>query len=453
MPSTVLLVGTRKGCFVLESDEGRRDWSVRGPYCEGWPIYHAVHDPGLGHDLRRRRERVARRGRLAQPRSRRDAGSCRARASATATADAEALEDLGPDRGARTALRRRRGGRRVREPRRRRDLVAPQHARRSARAASTGTTRRTSLPGTSACRRSCRTPTIPPASGSSCRGSASSRPRRRRVLDAAQPRPARRLAARGPRGRLLRPQARDVAGRPRPPLPAEPLRHASQRRRRAVVGRDHRGPAVRLRVRRGSAPARPRQLLRDPARSRARPLHARGPRGGLAHARRRVELAAARARAAAAATRTSACCARGWRSTPRRARPLLRDEHGAGVRERRRGRDLERDRELPAARSRRSRSRLVADVAMAEVHLPIDAACRSSPACRAGSSSTRPPWARRSSSSTSAGPACATGSASPGQPPRCGRTSTSTSTASAPRSSTALEARSRVDVIAAISGG
>src|SRR3989442_5083680 len=48
MSSTVLLVGTRKGCFVLESDEDRRDWQVRGPYCEGWPIYHAVHDPASG---------------------------------------------------------------------------------------------------------------------------------------------------------------------------------------------------------------------------------------------------------------------------------------------------------------------------------------------------------------------------------------------------------------------
>ena len=48
MPSTVLLVGTRKGCFVLESDEGRSDWKIRGPYCEGWPIYHAVHDPASG---------------------------------------------------------------------------------------------------------------------------------------------------------------------------------------------------------------------------------------------------------------------------------------------------------------------------------------------------------------------------------------------------------------------
>jgi photosystem II stability/assembly factor-like uncharacterized protein len=44
MPLTVLLVGTRKGCFVLESQD-RRDWKVRGPYCEGWPVYHAIHDP------------------------------------------------------------------------------------------------------------------------------------------------------------------------------------------------------------------------------------------------------------------------------------------------------------------------------------------------------------------------------------------------------------------------
>jgi photosystem II stability/assembly factor-like uncharacterized protein len=48
MPSIVLLVGTRKGCFVLESDGDRRDWNVRGPYCEGWPVYHAVHDPDSG---------------------------------------------------------------------------------------------------------------------------------------------------------------------------------------------------------------------------------------------------------------------------------------------------------------------------------------------------------------------------------------------------------------------
>src|SRR6266576_982015 len=48
MPQTVLLVGTRKGCFVLESDGDRRDWKVRGPFCEGWPVYHAVHDATTG---------------------------------------------------------------------------------------------------------------------------------------------------------------------------------------------------------------------------------------------------------------------------------------------------------------------------------------------------------------------------------------------------------------------
>src|SRR5436190_8679206 len=48
MARTILLVGTRKGCFLLESDADRRDWTVRGPFCEGWPIYHAVHDADSG---------------------------------------------------------------------------------------------------------------------------------------------------------------------------------------------------------------------------------------------------------------------------------------------------------------------------------------------------------------------------------------------------------------------
>ena len=47
MAQTVLLVGTRKGCFVLESED-RRDWTVRGPYCENWPVYHAVLDRDSG---------------------------------------------------------------------------------------------------------------------------------------------------------------------------------------------------------------------------------------------------------------------------------------------------------------------------------------------------------------------------------------------------------------------
>ena len=48
MSRTLLLIGTRKGLFVLESDGDRRDWALRGPLCESWLVYHAVHDAGSG---------------------------------------------------------------------------------------------------------------------------------------------------------------------------------------------------------------------------------------------------------------------------------------------------------------------------------------------------------------------------------------------------------------------
>jgi len=41
----VVLVGTRKGLFVLESDEERREWRLEGPQLPGWSIFHAVVDP------------------------------------------------------------------------------------------------------------------------------------------------------------------------------------------------------------------------------------------------------------------------------------------------------------------------------------------------------------------------------------------------------------------------
>src|SRR4051794_38144485 len=44
----VLLGGTRKGCFVMESDQERRDWQIRGPYCDGWPVYPAIYDGDSG---------------------------------------------------------------------------------------------------------------------------------------------------------------------------------------------------------------------------------------------------------------------------------------------------------------------------------------------------------------------------------------------------------------------
>src|SRR5919197_4122194 len=44
MPRTLLLIGTRKGAFFLASDDRTR-WELHGPFCEGWPVYHAIHDP------------------------------------------------------------------------------------------------------------------------------------------------------------------------------------------------------------------------------------------------------------------------------------------------------------------------------------------------------------------------------------------------------------------------
>lgn len=44
----LLLVGTKKGAFILESDADRRDWSVRGPMCEGWPVHDMIVEPGSG---------------------------------------------------------------------------------------------------------------------------------------------------------------------------------------------------------------------------------------------------------------------------------------------------------------------------------------------------------------------------------------------------------------------
>ena len=40
-----VLLGTKKGAFILESDPARQNWSLRGPFCETWPINHVIADP------------------------------------------------------------------------------------------------------------------------------------------------------------------------------------------------------------------------------------------------------------------------------------------------------------------------------------------------------------------------------------------------------------------------
>ncbi|GAA2669409.1 MULTISPECIES: WD40/YVTN/BNR-like repeat-containing protein [Actinoplanes] len=45
MTSVRLLVGTRKGAFILTSDGTRKDWQVDGPLFPGWEIYHVNGSP------------------------------------------------------------------------------------------------------------------------------------------------------------------------------------------------------------------------------------------------------------------------------------------------------------------------------------------------------------------------------------------------------------------------
>lgn len=45
MPGVRVLVGTKKGAFVLSSDEKRKKWDVSGPFFSGWEIYHMKGSP------------------------------------------------------------------------------------------------------------------------------------------------------------------------------------------------------------------------------------------------------------------------------------------------------------------------------------------------------------------------------------------------------------------------
>jgi photosystem II stability/assembly factor-like uncharacterized protein len=51
MSTVRLLVGTRKGAFVLTSDAKRARWDISGPYFGGWEIYHLKGSPADPHRL------------------------------------------------------------------------------------------------------------------------------------------------------------------------------------------------------------------------------------------------------------------------------------------------------------------------------------------------------------------------------------------------------------------
>ena len=45
MSGVRVLAGTRKGAFLLTSDEARKRWDVSGPHFPGWEIYHLKASP------------------------------------------------------------------------------------------------------------------------------------------------------------------------------------------------------------------------------------------------------------------------------------------------------------------------------------------------------------------------------------------------------------------------
>lgn len=47
----LVLVGTKKGLFILDAGPERERWALRGPLCEGWPVLHATWDPARGRIL------------------------------------------------------------------------------------------------------------------------------------------------------------------------------------------------------------------------------------------------------------------------------------------------------------------------------------------------------------------------------------------------------------------
>ena len=45
MSKVRVLVGTRKGAFILTSDDQRKDWQIDGPHFAGWEVYHMKGSP------------------------------------------------------------------------------------------------------------------------------------------------------------------------------------------------------------------------------------------------------------------------------------------------------------------------------------------------------------------------------------------------------------------------
>ena len=257
MTRMLLLVGTRKGCSCWRATTTRGLEAPRAVLRELARLPRRPRPGSARSTPRPRASGTAPRSGAAPISARR--GSTRARASPTRDGDAEALEGLGLAAAHGRLLVGAEAAGIFESTRRRRDLVAAHDARRPAGP------RGLERPGEPAARPPRHLGDHPAPRrrdallGRSSRASASSR----------RPTAATTWT---PRNRGLRadwPLEDEEVGfcvhklvlspaDGEPHVPAEPRRHAPQRRRRAVLDGDHRGPADRVRLRRRRPPARPR---------------------------------------------------------------------------------------------------------------------------------------------------------------------------------------------------
>ena len=140
--------------------------------------------------------------------------------------------------------------------------------------------------------------------------------RRRHDVAADEPRPAvRRHPRPACRGRPLRAPHRDAPVASGRAVHAEALGRHAQRRRRRVVARGQREPADRLRLPDRRARARAGHHLRRPDQERLGALSARGQAARVPQPHGRQRVGGAHARVCRNATATSTCCATRWPST------------------------------------------------------------------------------------------------------------------------------------------
>ena len=365
-----VLIGTRKGAFVLTADGKRERWDVSGPHFGGWEIYHlegiarrpestlrvAVEqlvrpgDPALQRrrqDLGDGRQQVRLRRRRRQPSLvRRHAAplGVRARLASRAVADRS-----------RHRLRGHPGRRAVPHDRRRPDVAA-------------------SSPG---CATIASAPQWQPGAGGMCLHTI--------LLDPSHPgrifiaisaagvfrsddagetwRPMNRglvseqIPESHGRGRPLRASDRDASVASERAVHAEALGRHAQRRRRRVLAGGQREPADRLRLPDRRARARAEHRLRRPDQERLRALSARRQAARVPQPHRRPRVGSADERAAAEPLLRQRAPRRDGRRLARSVRRLLRHHRRAGVRVGRCGRQLGADRPRSAVRGVRSRSR------------------------------------------------------------------------------------------------